>query len=100
MRHFSVAWAPLASLDVLAARTFLGPVRAAELDEDLQRARERLSALPESGAPVKVRGKWTTTVRKVSLARSPYHLYYRVNAAAERVVIISFWHQRRRPPRL
>jgi hypothetical protein len=56
--------------------------------------------LPESGAPVKVRGKWTTTVRKVSLARSPYHLYYRINAVAERIVIVSFWHERRRPPRV
>lgn len=100
MRRYAVAWAPLASLDLLATRTFLGPRRGAELDEDLERVRERLSALPESGAPVKVRGKWTNQVRRISLSRSPYHLFYRVNAAAERVVIISFRHERRRPPRL
>jgi plasmid stabilization system protein ParE len=101
MRHFTVTWDPRASLEVLAARTYLGVVRAAALDDELVRIRERLEGLPESGKPVeKSRGTWSTEIRKVSLSQSPYQLYYRVNLEAQRVVIFCLRHEKRRPLRL
>jgi plasmid stabilization system protein ParE len=100
MRRFSVTWDPKASLEVLSARAFLGPVHAADFDDELETLRERLAGLPESGAPVEIRGDWSTKIRKVNLTRSPYRLYYRLNLPAERVVIFCVRHQRRRPPRL
>ena len=100
MRQFTVTWAPQASLDVLSARAGLGPVRAADLDDELERIRERLALLPEMGAPVKTRKEWSHTLRRVILGLSPYHLYYRVNVEAERVVVVALRHERRRPARL
>jgi hypothetical protein len=32
--------------------------------------------------------------------RIGYHLYYRVDETAGRIVIVAFWHERRRPLRL
>lgn len=100
MRQFTVLWDQCASLDLLSARTFLGPVRAAALDEELNHLRKRLSALPEMGAPVKTRKEWSLVVRRLILSRSPYHLYYRLNLPAERVVLVALWHESRRPPRI
>lgn len=99
MRQFTILWDPQGSLDVLSARAFLGPVRAADLDDELEQVRERLAALPELGAPVKTRRAWSLIVRRVILGRSPYHLYYRVNLQEERVVLFALRHESRRPPR-
>jgi plasmid stabilization system protein ParE len=100
MRQFAVLWDPRASLDVLSARTLLGPVRAAALDEELELLATRLAVLPEMGAPVKTRKEWSLVVRRLVLTRSPYHLYYRLSLVAERVVLFALWHENRRPPRL
>jgi len=100
MRNFTVRWRPQGSLHVLQARAFLGPYRAAVLDQELEEIRERLSALPESGAPVKTRRGWSLDVRKMILTRSPYHLYYRLDLEGKRVILFTLWHENRRPPRL
>ncbi len=93
-------WDRQGSLDVLDARARLGPFRAADLDAELEEVRERLAAFPDSGAEVKIRGEWSTKIRRVSLSRSPYRLFYRVNPKAERVVIFSLRHNRRRNPKM
>jgi plasmid stabilization system protein ParE len=49
---------------------------------------------------VRIRGKWSTTVRRVILDRSGYHLYYRARLEAGVIVVLCVWHERRRAPRL
>ncbi len=39
-------------------------------------------------------------VRRFYLDRIGYHIFYRVDQRRARVVIVTFWHERRRPPRL
>jgi plasmid stabilization system protein ParE len=99
MRCFAVLWTRRASLQVLRARTFLGPVRAADLDQELESVRERLEALPEVGAPVLRRGTWDLTLRRVILARTPFHVYYRLDIEQQNIEIVSLWHEKQRPPR-
>jgi len=100
MRSFAVIWDPEASLDTLSARAFLGVARAAELDEEIERIVKRLAAFPESGAPVKMRRRWSFAVRRVTLSRNPYLLFYRLDLEAQRIVIVALRHQRSRPLRL
>jgi plasmid stabilization system protein ParE len=100
MRQYSVSWDPRAARELTDARAWLGSGRAVELNDELRHVRERLGAFPEMAPPVRLRGTWSTTVRRLVLIRNPYHLYYRVNHEAERIVVLSLWHERRRPPRL
>jgi hypothetical protein len=38
--------------------------------------------------------------RRFYLERIGYHLYYRFEESKARIVIVAFWHERRRPLRL
>src|SRR5262249_4723965 len=97
MRNFTVTWDSKASLEVLAARVFLGSVRAAILDEELESIQQRPAALPESGHKVKVRGVWSARIRKVVLTCTPYRLFYDLDLAAKEIVIFRLQHQKQRP---
>ena len=52
-----------------------------------------------AGAQTPQRG-WEMSARRVILSRSPYHVYYRVSLAAERVIIVAVRHERERPRKL
>ena len=65
-------------------------------EEDLDRAYELLAHTPYAGVPWRMRsGKY---LRRLTLERIRYYLYYRVTS--ERVEVVFFWHASRRPPRL
>ncbi len=100
MRSFRVVWDHAAALDVLEARAFLGVVRAATLDAELEKITERLSALPESAPPAYLRGRWSKTIRRLSLSRSPFYLFYIPDLAAEEVLMLALKHKSARPPKL
>lgn len=52
-----------------------------------------ITVSPRIGRVVEVDPK--LEIRRVQLVRSRYHLYYRVDDAAEIVEIVSLWHQSR-----
>lgn len=65
-------------------------------DEELDRAGNLILSTPYIGKPWQTRsGKF---IRKLTLDRIRYYLYYRVHA--DRVVVVFFWHTSRRPPGL
>jgi len=65
-------------------------------DEEIERSRRLLQRDPFVGVPVITRrGK---RIRRLTLERIRYYLYYRVTR--ERLEVISLWHTSRRPPRL
>jgi plasmid stabilization system protein ParE len=74
--------------------------RAPHLDDAVGAALERLEVLPEMGPPAWLRGRWSKTIRKLSLGRTGYLLYYRVHFEAELIQVLNVWHERRRAPRL
>lgn len=57
-----------------------------------------LAMSPHLGAAV--HGTRRAGVRRFYLERIDYHLYYAVDPSGARVVVLSLWHARRRPPRL
>jgi len=90
---------PRADLQINAARRWwLGNRDKAPeaFDEEIDRARELLTSAPYAGKPWRTRvGKF---VRRLTLERIRYYLFYRVHP--DRVEVIFFWHTSRRPPRL
>jgi plasmid stabilization system protein ParE len=64
-------------------------------EEDIDHARELLQDFPNAGKPVRIRIGW---VRRLTLERIRYYLYYRVET--HRVYLLSLWHTSRRPPSL
>ncbi len=97
MSRFAVLLTPRATRELDQARA---DGQALDLDEEVAEAFRRLEALPQTGARVRIRGKWSTTVRRVILDRSGYHLYYRARLEAGVIVVLCVWHERRRAPRL
>lgn len=65
---------------------------------DLRQALDLLRASPTVG--MAVRRTRTSGLRKYFLERVGYDLYYRVVADEHTLVILAFWHARRRPPPL
>jgi plasmid stabilization system protein ParE len=64
--------------------------------EDMYSARQLLATMPYAGVPWRMRsGKY---IRRLTLERIRYYMYYRVTP--ERVEVVFFWHTSRRPPRL
>ena len=67
-------------------------------DEDIDGARELLLLMPYAGK------QWRTLsgklIRRLTLERIRYYLYYRVHHDPDRIEVIFFWHTSRRPPRL
>ena len=66
--------------------------------DELSRISRLLEVTPAIGAPA--RSTRIAGVRRVLLDRIDYHLYYTINEAQSRVIFLSFWHVRRKPPRL
>lgn len=97
MSRFAVLLTPRATRELDQARA---DGRTSDLDEEVAEAFRRLEVLPQTGAWVRLSGKWSTTVRRVILDRSNYHLYYRVRLEARVIVVLCVWHERRRAPRL
>jgi plasmid stabilization system protein ParE len=100
MRAFTVMWDARASHELSMARAFLGPSQEAALDRDLEHARGRLSAFPWIGPPALLGGKYSKRIRRYSLLRQPFYLYYQVDQDRELIVIRSMRHHRQRSPRL
>lgn len=97
MIRFAVLLTPRATRELDQARA---GGRSLDLDDEVAEAFGRLETFPRMGAPVRLRGQWSTTVRWVILDRSGYHLYYRVRLEAAVIVVLCVWHERRRAPRL
>jgi plasmid stabilization system protein ParE len=100
MKPYAFVWDPRAAVEVLQARARLGVVRAATLDAELERARDRLCLLPWSAPRAWLREEWSETIRKLGLSRSPYHLYYAVDVSAEEVVALALRHEKQAEPDL
>jgi len=104
MRELSIVFTAKASREIDDARAWLDQhrsvERADEMADDLAKALDRISLLPETGARVWIGSSWSKTLRRVLLRRSGYHLYYRVRPKAAQIVVLSVWHEKRQPPRL
>ena len=67
--------------------------------QDLEKAFGLISSLPRAGQ--KVHHSTMAGLRRVLMGRVRYYLYYRVDAATERVEVLALWHaSRRAQPRL
>jgi plasmid stabilization system protein ParE len=65
-------------------------------DRELLEALELLTEMPNIGVPYPPR----PTYRRLLLRRTGYHVYYRVDDAADVLYVVSIWHTRRgRGPR-
>jgi plasmid stabilization system protein ParE len=103
MRRYAILLSQRASREIDAARAWWIEHRdptAGVFDDAIATALGRLEAFPEMGPRVRIRARWSATVRRVQLDPIGYHLYYRVDGPEERIVVICFWHERRRSPRL
>lgn len=68
-------------------------------DDELEGALTLIAEQPYSGAVV--RDAALSGVRRISLRRVRYLLYYRVSGAEERVEVLGLWHMSRgKPPKL
>jgi plasmid stabilization system protein ParE len=61
--------------------------------EDLERASSLIAVQPQAGA--RARNATLPGVRRLLLARTRYHLYYRQIEAPKRLEILAFWHTNR-----
>jgi plasmid stabilization system protein ParE len=100
VKAYAIRWSARARAEVEEIRAYLGPGLAVMLDAELELATERLSANPEIAPRAWWRGKRHPRVRCLILLRCPFHLYYAVEHAKEGIVILSLWHEKRRPPKL
>ncbi len=97
MRQFTILLSPVAVLELDRLRA---EGRAPGLDDAVGTVLLRLERFPESGAPDRIRGRWSLVRRKVVLGRTGYVLRYRLHLGAELIEVLSVRHGRRRPPRL
>jgi len=74
------------------------PVAPRMLEQELRDMLSVAAAAPTRG--VLVRDTRLPNVRRILLHRTRYHVYYRVDAAGERLEILALWHARRPPPSL
>ncbi len=81
-------------------RAYLGPGLAVMLDAELELVTERLAANPELAPRAWWRAKRHPRVRRLVLLRCPFHLYYAVEHETQGIVILSVWHEKRRPSKL
>jgi plasmid stabilization system protein ParE len=65
-------------------------------DEEIDHAHRWLRNAPHGG--YRVRTRHGNFVRRITLERIRYYLYYRVHPG--RIEVFFFWHTSRRPPRL
>jgi plasmid stabilization system protein ParE len=68
------------------------------LEQELRSVLALVAAAPSLGAVA--RDPRIEDVRRVLLRRTRYHVYYRVDAAAERLDVLAVWHSNRREPSL
>jgi plasmid stabilization system protein ParE len=100
VKAYAIQWSARARAEVEEIRAYLGSGLAIMLDAELELVTERLSENPEL-AP---RAYWRATrhprVRRLILLRCPFHLYYAVDHTKQRIVVLSVWHEKRKPPKL
>jgi plasmid stabilization system protein ParE len=90
---FRVELSPQARAQIAAINLWWAENRQASptlVAAEFETAIAQLSASPESGR-IHSRSK-LTSVRKVLIPRSRYHLYYEVDATNGRVTILAVWH--------
>jgi hypothetical protein len=93
MRQFQILVDKRANKQILAAAAR----GAAHLADDLTAAYRRLEACPDMAPPARFGETWSSTVHKLILGKSGFHLFYRVNHKAELVLVVGLRHERRRP---
>jgi plasmid stabilization system protein ParE len=99
MRRLGVILSPHARGEIQEAAAWWKehrPKAPGAIAQDVRRALEALRTSPTLGAPV--RRTRVPGLRKHFLERVDYHLYYRVAEEDDKLVVLAFWHARRRPP--
>lgn len=69
------------------------------VDDALAAAMEFVQSFPEASPLIKCRGRWSK-VRRASVEPLGYNLFYSYDAGARLILVRSFRHRSRRPPRL
>jgi len=103
MRRYAVRVGPQAELEIDERIEWWqerDPLRARAIVNELEYAYGLIARFPEIGAPIKVRGTWSTTKRRLVLGRIGCLLFYEVNKETGRIYVIRFLHQRQRLPKL
>lgn len=99
-RRFTTLFEPRAVRELDEARSWWAEHRnTPALDEAITSTLERLETLPWSAARVQIAGEWSM-IRRASLGRTGYNLYYRPNEEMATITVMCIWHERRAPPRL
>jgi plasmid stabilization system protein ParE len=86
----------LAAAQIRAAETWWRlnrPKAPNAIREDLERASSFIAVQPQAGA--RARNANLPGVRRLLLARTRYHLYYRQIEAPKRMEVLAFWHASR-----
>ncbi len=101
-RRFDVLFSTRATREIAAAETWWRGHRSdaapGAIPTELARIAKLLVAAPALGAPVpqaRLAG-----VRRILLDRLGYHLYYVIDADHGHIIVLAFWHVRRKPLRL
>ena len=81
-------------------RAWLGAARTQAFDDALAQTLVQLEALPKMGPPALIRGRWSSRVRKLSVGRTGYLLFYSFHERAGVIEVLSLWHERRSRPSL
>jgi hypothetical protein len=97
---YTIRYAPIAETQIDAALLWwahnreLGPD---PLARELDRAIDQIALVPKAGTRARLRGQ--TSVRRLLLRGTSFHLYYAIDDDAAEVLIVYFRHARRRPVR-
>ena len=94
---FAVVFEPRAVREMTEARAWWAE-RGRPIDDAIAKALRLLEHFPAMAAHWQ--GRERSAVRRLSVGRTGYHFYYRLNRDAALIVVVAFWHERRRPPLL
>jgi plasmid stabilization system protein ParE len=100
MKSYDVKLSAQAELDIdrAKAREAKRDTSWPEMIDDLLEAEgERLSKLPRIGHQLEIDGEWQDTLRSWEVGDTGYSLRYRIEDAKERIIVLRFRHQARRP---
>jgi plasmid stabilization system protein ParE len=100
MRRFTVIINRRAAKEIdEAARWWAERGSPTRIDDAIAKTLRRLERLARSAPRVQIDGRWSD-VRRAPVDPVGYHLYYRVDLKARRIMVECFWHERRPPPEL